>query len=63
MKFQVVIDVENAAFEDGNRGTELGRILRFVAEQVEAYHYSRARKRWKVRDVNGNTVGEWEFVD
>lgn len=60
MKFQVVIDVENAAFELENRGNELARILRQVADKVEAA--SQGRSMGDLRDINGNWVGRFGYV-
>ena len=61
MKFIFKIDCDNAAFQDverlDNEGallTEIGRILREAAEQVEGGYLAR-----QVLDINGNTVGKY----
>lgn len=57
MSFKLKIKTDNAAFaEDGNGGkNEVARILREIAEKLEAgYDVGSAR------DINGNKVGEWE---
>ncbi len=58
MKFKVVIDVENAAFEDENLGPELGRILRGLADKLESGP-EHLQSGGKLRDSNGNQVGGW----
>ena len=62
MKFKVVIDVENAAFEDENMGTELARILREVADTVDGTSGETESIWGTLRDVNGNKVGQYRFV-
>ena len=58
MTFTLTVEIDNAAFEDGD---ELVRILRRVALQVEG-EGSRFGSPvvCPVRDINGNTVGEWK---
>ncbi len=46
---------DNAAFEDENRGPEIARILRIVAQTAERGNISRA-----LYDINGNRVGTVE---
>lgn len=55
MKFTLSFDMDNAAFEGDNAGTEAARILRQVAAGVE-----NGATEGKARDLNGNTVGSWE---
>jgi len=60
MDFKLRINTDNAAFDDtdaGDMATEIGRILRNVADQVEAGSYT---DQINVRDSNGNKVGECE---
>lgn len=45
---------DNAAFQDGNKQAEVARILRKVAEKVEAGEDS-----GPCMDINGNKVGTW----
>ena len=57
MKFIVRIDLQNAAFADGNEGAELARILRKLACRIESAGEA-PRCFENIRDVNGNTVGQ-----
>lgn len=55
----------NAAFdeEEGNAGPELARILRALADRVEGgVITSTEADSGKLLDINGNSVGEWEYV-
>jgi hypothetical protein len=55
--FKLYIDTDNAAFESGP--DELARLLRKVADEVEAPHgHTRS-----ILDVNGNRVGSWKWWD
>lgn len=56
MQFQMTVEMDNAAFEDGGH-EELARILRKVADQVEYGNDSRA-----CMDSNGNKVGSFEIT-
>ena len=58
MKFIIRIDLENAAFADGDEGAELARILRKMADSIESAGEA-PRCFENVRDVNGNTVGQY----
>ena len=49
--FKVEIDTDNDAFADGQE-QELSRILRYLADEVEAGNLERI-----LRDSNGNRVG------
>jgi hypothetical protein len=57
MKVRIEIACDNAAFADGDSGTEVARILRELAEVVEGEELERGRGS-RLRDINGNTVGE-----
>jgi hypothetical protein len=50
--FTVTFETDNAAFEDYE--TEVARILRAVAKQVESGSFGGV-----IHDVNGNRVGNW----
>lgn len=53
------ITMDNAAFDDGNEGrTEAARILRKVADRIEAGHHHQ-----RLMDINGNHVGDMEIDD
>ena len=55
-RFTVSVDTGNAAFDDGEEGAELARILRDLADRIE----SRAcvSGSFRLFDINGNPVGE-----
>lgn len=53
--FTLSIKTDNAAFEDPN--AEVARILRDAAERVE-----QGFSRGLLRDINGNTVGDFDFA-
>jgi len=57
MEFIVNVTCDNAAFE-GNPGIEISRILRKVADKVEA-----GQEAGKIMDVNGNSVGEFRLQE
>ena len=58
MKINIEIDLDNAAFEDGNNGAEeLHRILDKMVYRVAA-----GWQGGKLIDVNGNTVGHWKIT-
>lgn len=54
---KLTIRTDNAAFEP-DRGAELARILRKLADRVEREDQPGRGEEWKVLDVNGNTVGK-----
>lgn len=59
--FTLQMKTGNAAFSDedgGDRGSEIGRILREAADTVEG-----GRTSGKLIDINGNIVGEWDIED
>jgi hypothetical protein len=51
--FKLEIDTENAAFEDPS---EVPRMLEEIAIKIQA-----GQMNGKVKDINGNTCGEWSF--
>ena len=56
--FSLTIKTDNAAFADPGPSGELVRILHAVAS-----HISAGRMSGKVRDINGNTVGEFAYEE
>jgi hypothetical protein len=59
--YTIKIECDNAAFEDGNGGGfELARILRRVADKVEAHG---ADYGVRILDSNGNHVGDSEYTN
>lgn len=55
MEAKINIKMDNAAFEDLGRATELGRILRKLAGKIEGGELPPVA----LMDVNGNKVGEF----
>jgi hypothetical protein len=60
--FSLKIKTDNAAFRDfspvvNGRANEVARILRRIANEVEA-----GDNRGRAMDINGNTVGFWKLV-
>ena len=61
MTCALTIQMDNDAFDENSR-TELARILRNVATKLE--HEGEVEEGgWSLRDINGNTVGEFSFID
>jgi hypothetical protein len=58
--FQVRVDTENAAFDEGNGAPELARILRKVADELEAHGVSMFW--YTIRDIDGNDVGRYALT-
>lgn len=60
MKFMVEIELGNASMTTGN---DVAQALEILAEQIEdeSLHSS---SEWggSIRDVNGNTVGNWRVT-
>jgi hypothetical protein len=46
----------NAAFDDGNKEAEIARILRELADKIEA-----GREPESLMDINGNLVGRVNY--
>lgn len=59
--FRMRFDCDNAAFEDDGIATEIGRILRDIAERIERVEASGLYQN--VRDSNGNVVGTFRLAD
>ena len=54
--FKVKIKIWNAAFDDEGKAMELSRMLKEVASKIERGFY-----QGKIKDINGNTVGEYSI--
>jgi hypothetical protein len=54
---RVEILTHNAAFQDGNKGAEIARILRKMAEYAENWDFNAA-----CMDYNGNKVGNMRLI-
>lgn len=60
MKAHLTVDMDNAAFGDGNADAELARILCNLATKVaggEVTHETQSRYSCLACDLNGNLVG------
>lgn len=57
MRFKLYINTDNEAFSD-NQGGEVSRILRDLADSLEEAALIGSDFTTKLRDYNGNTVGE-----
>ena len=64
MNFNVSINCDNAAFDDDLIGIEICRILGSISDKLQDIGYIEPQENMKgrIRDMNGNTVGEWEFT-
>lgn len=56
--FTLKINTDNAAFDDSDKELEIARILKEVIRDLESGDYL---KRYTIRDINGNIVGEYEL--
>jgi hypothetical protein len=59
MKLQLAIKLDNAAFEDDNRGPEIARILRKLADSIE--RDNGATGMAGLYDIDDNRVGAVEI--
>lgn len=57
MDLKIIINLDNAAFGDGNTGNEAGRILQGLANRMIGRELD-AGDGYILKDVNGNRVGE-----
>jgi transcriptional regulator with XRE-family HTH domain len=60
--FALSISTANDAFEGDWLSTELARILRTLASRIEHDGFTTAYDG-KLRDINGNFVGEFSYID
>lgn len=56
MKFKLEFNMDNAAFQDGNREFEIGRLLDQIKEKVNQ------GSEGLIYDLNGNRVGSWGII-
>lgn len=58
------IDMENSAFDDGNRGFETAQVLRRLADALEGREHSKLERKERCEgwlwDSNGNSVGDYK---
>lgn len=62
MKAKIVIQMDNAAFED-DPSVELARILQELAVRVTGASLDKYFPLLSLRDINGNCVGELEVTE
>ena len=58
MKFDCIINMDNAAFAD-DQHFELSKIIKRIAREVDEFAYSERTKT--IWDTNGNKIGTWEI--
>lgn len=58
MKIEISFNCDSAAFEPDTR-VEIGRILREQADKVRLYPLDGLSEVFNIKDVDGNTVGEF----
>jgi len=65
MKLVIVLDADNAAFEDYGIGPEVARILRWLAERMATARNADDIRYEPVvlKDINGNIVGTCKTVE
>lgn len=61
-RYTVTIDMDNAAFADGNAAAELSRILSELSERVRLFSFVHPATSYLIKDVNGNTCGHHGYV-
>ena len=61
MKAQIEINLDNDAFQSDGR--ELARVLRNIAEDVEACNVTNEGAYICVIDINGNKAGQLEIIE
>lgn len=59
--FKLEFKTDNEAFYDLNAESEISRILMVIQEQVSDFAPLSHGVREKIRDINGNTIGEWFY--
>lgn len=57
MTLKIEFGTDNAAFDNEGKESEIGRILREIAEDIE-----NGSKSHSIRDINGNPVGYYELT-
>jgi hypothetical protein len=61
MKAQIEINLDNDAFQ--RDGRELARVLRNIAEDVEACNVTNEGAYICIIDINGNKAGQLEIIE
>jgi len=64
MNFNVSINCDNAAFDDDLTGIEICRMLQSIEDKLQDVGYieSQENLRGRIKDLNGNMIGYWEFT-
>ena len=64
MNFNISINCDNAAFDDDLTGIEICRILQSIEDKLQDVGYieSQENLRGRIKDLNGNMIGFWEFT-
>jgi len=64
MNLKITINTDNEAFADENLGFEVSRILKNYATAIESVidPDTSWELETKLRDINGNTVGQVKFT-
>lgn len=67
MRMVIEIEMDNAAFQDGNRGRETARILREIAQTVKLFGITKKpqpfQNNYTFSDINGNKVGTVQILE
>lgn len=61
--FRLEIKTGNAAFDDGQKGPELARIIRNLADELADSGDVGEGYTWNLYDLNGNYVGSADVDD
>ena len=59
-KFTIQLSTDHKAFSEGERDTELARILREIADKIEFSMVPQGSSQ-TIRDSNGNDIGRWKL--
>ena len=60
--FSLSIELSNAAFDNGDAGSEVARLLRELAARVDGDDFRHACAG-RIHDISGNTVGHWHQTE
>lgn len=59
--FKIQFETSNSAFDDGNSGTEIERILHDVAAKAQTIAFPGGEYEGPIYDANGNAIGNWSI--
>ena len=62
MKITITINMDNAAFQYGEQGVEVSRILQQFSRRCEEHGEVESLHDLTLHDINGNTVGKAKVV-